>query len=628
MGMLALCTQTSCSSDDDPVITVGGATVFQAEPVVFEGVAGEQEAEIKFQAGGAWTAMLSVTTNWLEIGPTSGQAGQATIKVRPLSDNKGATSRSINLLVLVDGDPQTYTVKISQEAVTTSDLKISGDVNDGLMTLTADNTGNSFTGVLEITSSKKWNITPKGETAQWLTFQKDKEPQNGKETTVKLTVSAAYNRFTAPDMSGSFLLQAEGEAQPIEIKVAANSICKVYDHESITEGETERVTYELTEMIRKGTFQMLCYVESNIKWEIRNLPAWLQFTGEQTPTNMNADGTINPKRVHLALLLNPDYLSATKQEGDITLVNVRGEVLKTLHITFNGTSADYLYHNLSFPATDPYGNSFSFEARAEYIDPNNRDDYWKKIELPFEIQTARDYTSLEDAPFHMLLCQAQSGFAVKEEVHWASLHMGDPKKNMENDGIYTKEIYLKANDRPDADDQNGITVQGQERGAFLFIVPRNITFNDLFEPESSTLKQEYQESCTYILQKQDHQATYTLEFEGLPNKSEIHIPAEGSSTTYNVVGMTTNQIGYTLKRLFKPAGSDIWEERTPTTAQTKSIYIDYNTINDDELQSITLNVGENTTATERRFRFYFHAFRGNGYEDAIIFQFDIIQPAK
>lgn len=628
MGMLVLFAQSSCSSDDDPITTTEGTTIFNVEPIVFEGAAENQEAEIKFQAGGTWTAMLSATTNWLEITPTSGKAGEAVIKVKPISDNKGATSRSINIIVLVDGESQPYTVKVSQEAAANSDLQINGDINEGVMTLTADNTGSNFTGVLEITSSKKWDIITDDESGQWLSFQKDQEPQNGKETVVKLTVSVAYNRFTAPEMSGSFRLQAEGGSKPVEIQVKANSFCRIYTREDATEGETEQLEYELTEMIRKGTFQMLCYVESNIKWEVRNLPAWLQFAGEQAPTNMKADGTLNPRRSNLTLLLNPDYLSATKQEGDVTLVNTRGEVLKTIHIKFNGTSADYLYHNLFFPATDPYGNSFSFEARAEYIDPNNRNDYWKKMELPFTIQTALDYTSLEDAPYHLLLCKAQSGFAVKEEVHWASLRMGDPQKNMENDGIYTKELYLKANDRPDSDDQNGITVQGLERGAFLFIVPRNVTFNDLFEPESSTLKQEYLESCTYILQKQDHQATYTLEIEGLPNKSEVRIPADGSSTTYNVTSLTSNQIGYTLKRLFKPAGSDTWEERTPTSAQEQSIYIDFNTINDDELQSITLNVGANTTTNERRFRFYFHVFRGNGYEDVNIFQFDIIQAAK
>lgn len=628
MGILVLFVQSACSGEDEPITGTEGTTVFNVDPIVFDGTAGNQEAEIRFTAGGAWTAMLSATTSWLEITPTSGRAGEAIIKIKPLSDNKGATSRSINVIVLVDGADQTYDVRVSQNTVTASDLKIAGDVSEGIMTLTADNTGNTFAGTLEITSSKKWDILAEGESGNWLAFQKDKEPQNGKETTVKLTVSVDYKRFTAPDMAGSFYLKAEGEAQPVEIKIIANSVCRIYDHENTTEGETECLEYELTEMMSKGTFQMVCYVESNVKWEVKSLPVWLQYAGEQNITNMKADGTLPVKRFGLGFLLNPEYLSTTPQEGDIRLENIRGEVLKTIHIKFSGTGADYLSHNFNFPASDPYGNSFSFEAKAAYIDPDNRDDYWKKMELPFEIQTARDYTTLTDAPYHMLLCKSRSGFVVKEEVHWASLRLGDPDKNIEKDGIYTKEVYLRVNDRPDADDQNGITVAGQERGAFMFIVPRSVTFDDLFETDGTSLKEEYKEAGTYFQQKQDHQATYTLVFEGLTNKSEIQIPAKGTSITYKALEFTTNQIGYVMKRLFKPAGSDEWEERTPTSAQEQSIYIDFNTSGDDDLESITLNVGENKTSGERRFRFYFHAFRGDGYEDATILQFDIIQPAQ
>lgn len=628
MGMLVTFTQTACSSDDDPIVATNGVTEFNVEPVVFDGIAGNQEAEITFRAGGAWTAMLSVTTNWVEITPTSGRAGEAVIKVRPLADNTGITSRSINLLVLIDGESNPYTVKITQESAASSDLKISGDVSEGVMTLTADATGNNFTGVLEITSSKRWNITTTGETGQWLSFQKDQEPQNGKETTVKLTVSGAYNKFTAPSMEGSFSLQAEGEAVAVEIKVVANTVCNVYEKERMTAGETERTDYELVDTITSGTFLTTFYVESNVKWELTNIPEWIEVSGEQAPTNIKSDGQLNSMRVGIGLVLKAEYLSTTTRNASVNLVNIRGEVLKTINLTFGGAGTNYLSHDFSFPASDPTGNEFSFEARASYIDPDNRNDYWKKMELSFNIQTSQNYASMDEAPYHMLLCKSLNGSLIKEEVHWATLRLGDPANNTENNGIYSKEVYLRANDRPDADDRNGITEAGKVREAFMFIVPKNISFNDLFVEGSTSIKPEYAKAYSRFVQKQDHNATYTLAFDGLNDKDEIQIPAEGKSQTYNITNYTTEQMGYDLKRLFKAAGSDVWTEQLPTSAQQESIYITFNQDNNNGLSSITLNVGPNTTSQERRFRFYFHVFRGDGYENLNVFQFDIIQPAN
>lgn len=627
-GLFLVFAPTACSDDDDPVVNTGGISSFEVENVVIPGDIGSEEYTVTFRAGNDWTAMFGTTNNWLEMTPTKGRAGQNTIKLIPLSNNKGATVRKVQLYVLVDGEADPHIITITQESSAESDLKINGDVNEGVMTLKANSTGSDFEGVLEITSSRRWTATPEGMTGTWLSFKKDKEPQNGKETTVKLTVSARYNAFTAPEMQGAFVLTCEGTNEQVRIEVVAHSVCNIYENERLTEGETERTAYELVDTISPGTYQTTFYVEANVKWVIDEMPEWLEVAGGETATNMKTDGQLNSRRVGVGLALKSEYISVTPRTTTLKLYNDARLMLKEVEVSFPGTGSNYLSHNFSFPATDPLGNSFSFEARAEYIDPDNRNDYWKKMELPFTIQTSQNYTSIEDAPYHLVLCKSINGALVRQEVHWATLRLGDDTKSTESNGIFSKEVYLRANDRPDADDRNGITAAAEEREAFMFIVPKDVRFDDLFNGEGTGLKSEYAETFSRFVQKQDHNATYVLSFDGLTNKQELTVPATGTQQTFNILQATTEQMGVNLKRLFKPAGSDTWTEQKPTSAQEQTVFVEFNKGTDNRLSSMTLNVGPNTTGNERRFRFYFHMFRGDGYEDIYVFQFDIIQPAQ
>lgn len=621
VGLLTLFLQTACS-DDDENTTPQGTTLIETEPIVFGDAEEGREVEIKFQAGNSWNVSFP-TTEWLSVSPTSGNAGDASIKVKLLGNNKGASERSRDLLILVAGESTPYVIKISQEPSADNDVRVYGDINESLMTLQLDESGTNFVGTIRITSSKTWDIIPENNANQWLQFTKDQEPQDGKETTVNLTVTVPYSKFTSNIMQGSFLIQAKNSSEPVRIEVVAGVNCKVYERERKTDNETERTDYELVDTITRGTYQTIFYVESDIKWTLANVPEWLQTASTEVPTNMRPNGELNPARVGIGLLVNPDYISITPKEADVHLVDNSGSVLKTIHLRFAGTGNDYLQYDFSFPASDPLGNEFSFEARAEYIDPDNSNDYWKKVELPFHITTSQDYTDIDDAPYHLILCKGNNGTIVKEEVHWAALRMGDAGENTSSNGLNVKEVYLRVSDRPDADDLNGITSQGEMREAFVFIVPKNVTFNDLFENGTSSLKDEYG-IFSRIIQKPDHQADYHITFEGLNNMDEIQVPAEGCSTEYKVTSTSTPKINYTLKRLFKPANSDEWTEQQPTSAQSSSIYITFN----EDMESIVLNVGANTGTSERRFRFYLQAFRGDGYDDIKIFQFDIIQPSK
>ena len=67
----------------------------------------------------------------------------------------------------------------------------------------------------------------------------------------------------------------------------------------------------------------------------------------------------------------------------------------------------------------------------------------------------------------------------------------------------------------------------------------------------------------------------------------------------------------------------------PTTAQSNSIYIDYETVSGSDVpSSLIVVMGANTTSAERRFRFYINAFRGDGYDDKQVLTFDLVQQPK
>ena len=614
---------TSCAEDNSSIEETKGTTIFEVEPITFEGIAEGQEAEIHFIAGAPWTATFTSSNNWLSASPTHGKEGEATIRITPYSDNKSSSARSAELMVLVDGEDMPFTVRITQLSAAESDLVVEGDIDNGVMTLKADNSGNKFIGTLQITSSSKWNISTDN-THNWLSFSMDKEPQDGKETIVNLTVTADYQNFTQSNMLGSFKLQVPGTS-PINVQVKADAYCQVYDTDTKSENEVERLSYEMTDTLQTGIYQMTFYVESNIVWELKNLPEWIELASENTEiSNRREDGTIQTHQ-GIGLIVKDEYLSAESRQDVIYLTDMRGEILKSIEISFTGISGNFLQHDFAFPSYDPLGNDFSFEAKASYIDTENKNDYWKKMELSFNVKTSINYSTIEDAPYHLIMCNSKNGRVLKEEVHWASLHMGDVSNQTESNGIFTKEIYLKANDRGDDDDQNGLTNPASVREAFIFIVPKNVTFEDLFNTGDATLKEEYAESFSHIMQKQDHEITYEFALEGLENGGVLYFPSEGGTLEFNVLKVTSEQLTPKLIRLWYNQSTGQWEEKEASSAQTNAITIEYiRSEETDELEKLILNVGPNMVTTTRGFRFNINVFRGDGYSETQVFTFDIM----
>lgn len=615
----------ACSEDNNDIVTIPVKTEISTEDIVFCGDASNQQMQIQFKAGAAWTAMLTTSNDWIEITPTHGKAGESTIIITLTKENKSSFTRNAELLVLVDGTSAPYRIKISQESSPENDIKISGEIQNGVMILHTDKSGSNLIGTIKVESSQSWDILPVEDNNNWLKFSKKEETTEGNNKVTYLTVIASYDKFTSSTMSGSFLIGNAG-AEPTEIKVEATAFCYIFQEEHAHDAEKERIEYEFKDTLISGKYQITFYVESNMKWELKEVPEWMEIASG-IATNQKDNGELQTKRVGVGLLIKENALSTEAQEAVIAIRNNRGSILKEVLVKFAGLRSDYLEHDFNFPSYDPLGNDFSFEAKASYINPDNRDDWWKKVEIPFNIKTAANYESIEGAPYHLIMCESVNGIIARKEVHWATLRMGDSSNDQENKGIYTKEIYITANDRGDEDDQKGITSQTLMREAFIFIVPKGITFDNLFEGDSELLKAEYADKFSRISQKNDHNASYTLLIEGLQNGSSIEIPASGIVQPYKILQTSTLQLDYELKRLFFNNSLGEWTEQLPTSAQSNSILLEFKEISKNQYNLI-LNVGANTTGKERRFRFYISAYVGDGHENVDLFNFEIIQAAN
>lgn len=527
---LAAVTLFSSCSKDEPTIILSPDELFNAKEIVFEGLAGNQSHTIEFESPKAWTAEIHSIGSWLKADVQYGEAGHSTITISPRSDNFGVTAREAELEIYIDGY-EAYSIKVYQESAATGDIKVNGHIDAGIMTLTANDTGTEFEDTIWVKSSKKWTLTAEDAT-QVLSFDTDGEPQNGNETDIRIIVKAQYSKFTSPSYEGKFYIQtAEGTAVPITVKALAKA--GIYSTEKHRQDESECASLNFVDTIKTGVFTTEFYVESNIRWTLGELPDWVESAatwGEEGTevTNVLSSGKINPKRQHVSLRVKAEKVSTEGQTGTVSILDMRGETLKKVSVTFAGVGSSFLTYDLTLPSEAPNGNPWGFEAKASMA---SETDIWKAVSRSFNVTTSANYSSIADAPYHLLLVRADNGIARKEEVHWARLEMGSSTSY--SNGLYTKEMVLHVNDRGDADDQKGTTQETYWRHAIALIVPTSVKFDNLWD-SNGKLKTAYANDTRLLAQKNNPDAKYEFAFEEIEDGGTMDIPAEGGSMTLKV----------------------------------------------------------------------------------------------
>lgn len=611
----------SCSEKDVPTVLTPD-DLFTVTEVRFEGIAGEQSHAIEFEAPEAWTSEVHCLGSWLKADAYRGDKGKAVINISPKSDNFGVTAREATLEIYIDG-MEAYTVKVYQESASTGDIQVGGHVDNGVMTLLGNDTGTEFSDTIYVTSTKRWTLKADADVAQVLSFETDGESMNGTETTVRVIVKAAYNKFAASAYEGKFYIQTdEGTAVPLSVKAMAR--VAVFDMEKPMQNEAERVSFQLVDTIKTGTYMTSVFVESNIRWTLGNMPEWIESTADKgSITNVSSSGKLVTGRKHLTFYLKKSELSRDGKTGVIELLDVRGEVVKKINVTYAGVGSNYVMGNLAFRGEDPMGNPWGFEANSKYIDPNNEADYWKEVSHDFDVVTSASYSSVSDAPFHLLLVKAEGGMPRKQEVHWAELDMPQGAFSRTGD-LYSHKMTIRVSNRGDADDQKGITNATEWRYAFVYIVPTDVTFADLWD--GNQLKAKYADDMLIMAQKNDPAANYTFAFREVQNGGTVTAPAAGGAVTLNVVPGSFSQCDMKMQLEGK--------DGTWTTIGSDICAMDY-TRKGEELSTVTFTLSENkkvtnpfthqTTSAPRHIRVTIIAFLGDNEGEKTIFEFYIDQ---
>lgn len=629
-AVVTLLAMASCSKDNETELPPMNPDFITTTEVTFEGLAEDQENTIRFTSPAAWTAEVHSTASWLKADRTSGGAGEAVITLSPRTDNFGLTSREATLEIFIDGYTA-YVVKVYQKSAATGDIQVSGHIDNGVMTLKGDATGTSFRDTIYVTSTRQWTLAADAENISTLTFLTGAEQQNGNEKTVMVIVTADYSKFTTSSFEGKFLIRTgDGNAVPITVKAQAET--SVYDSERQMQGEQERLTYQLVDSTQHGVYATRFYVESNVRWSIKDKPSWIETSADwsgdasSAPSNLQKDGTITVGRRLVALRVKDSAVSADGKTGDVNIVDARGTVLKTLHLIFAGAGSNFIQHTLSFPTDDNHGNPFAFEANEATVDNTSTDDNRRQIARPFNVRTFVDYSSIADAPYHLILIDATNGIAHKKEVHWAHLKMGDPSHNTVGaNGMRTKQIILEANNRGDADDKNGLTKPSEIRRAFVFLVPRSVTFESMWN-EYDVLKPEYADQLVLLSQKNDPNADYKFGFDDLADGSLINVPAAGGAYTYHVTEGSYAKCQFLVE---KKNSDGTWSRD-----MDNSCNITFTTNDNDEPVTVTFSFSKNQYVEDifgdlygepRDLRISVMAFRDDELEEKQVFQFFVHQ---
>lgn len=595
---------TSCGGSDGstdlPDPTPG--KIFPAS-VEINGIEGSEHT-LTFNAPAAWTAELHQSSKWLEAKPMQGGAGENTITLTAKSDNMGVFSRKATVVINIDGY-KAYNIEVEQKSATTGDIKVEGHVNEnGEMSLISDRKGTMFSDTIYVTSEKQWSLEVDAASQNVLSFEK-KEVETNK---TQVIVTADYAKFTETYFAGKFYIKTtDGNKYPVSVN--AQSSVAVYDTKAHLQNERERTSYNLVDTIQRGVFQTTFYVDANVRWTINNTLDWVEVS-EASKSNIKTDGTINKDRQIVTLKVKAEKLSKEGKSGNIKLVDDRGKELKVIDLIFTGAGAGYIDYKLSWPASDTSGNPWAFEAHksTEQADgPINR----RRISMDFTATTAEDYSSIEAAPFHLIMVDGTNGIAHKKECHWASLKMGDAAESKTTDaGMYQKQLIIVANERGDADDKNKVTDATLERFAFIYLVPNDVKFNDLWNSDG-TLKDAYKDDLTLISQKNDPFADYKFAFTGLAEGAHFDVAPAGESKTFNVAAGSYTKGGFVFA--LKNSSGDWVNTKDCTTSFTTDAAGNVTTV------TVTFPKNEKKTGfggvsvgADRTFRIQFSAFIADG----------------
>ena len=619
----------ACTRPAEEESLLPSESMFNVTGNSFNGVASDQTIVVEFNAPAVWTAQVLSVSSWLKADLLHGQPGHAAITLAPRSDNFGTTSRTATLLVQIDGY-ESYSLDVVQQTASTDQISIRSKADeDGTITLKASLNGTEFSDTVWITSNTVWSLDADSQMDGILSFSHDSDPVNGVETTVPVVIRAAYSRFPSSSVEGAFYVKtADGKA--VSQKFRAGAEVSVHQSPNRQKDPDERVSFELTDTTQAGVFAAGFYVDSNVRWHLADIPDWIETAQDWGAdavdvNNILPNGNVNQSRQFVALRVRQSSLGLSGRAESLTIRDERGQILKTVYLLFAGVGVDYLNSSLAFPAEDPYGNPWGFEAFRRNVS-DSPETFWKQIDREFSVTTSRPFSTVADAPFHLMLVRADNGIPRRQQMHWAHVEMAGPASESAG-GLYVTSLRIVANDRGDEDDMSGLTDPTLWRSAFVFLVPVSVSFDDMWNPDG-TLRERYSENMTLMSQKNDPDAAYFFGFNQVSNGDTVSVSAAGQSLDYDITAGSYTRCDLVIQ---SSSQDGTWHDVSQGVCSV-SIKTTQDDIPEKIIFSIAPNNGERNPFTgqvvgsDRLLRIEIYAFIGDDADRKLLFTFYVAQP--
>lgn len=469
--LLTSLSMASCSNDDKENIL--------PSKVEFTDFTVEQTGgtiTLDFVAGSNWTASLSATS-WIQLDATTRSGGAGTGKLKlEWSENTGVTERKSTLLLQIGNEP-TYRVEVMQYPDQPV-IVVSKSLLNLVVSPMAGGGRGLFTDTVTVNSNVRWSVEG---LPNWLSVDADGEPAEGRQTSVKLVLTADQTKFNNAEMVASFkLVRVTNSSLESVLEAKAISLIEAFST-SNTAQEIATVVMAPSEA-SQGRYTADFMVKSNSEWVLSNLPSWA------------ASNVLDNKEEYAATLLTEKTVRLFMQEGSLdtdrlsqklTLTNSTTGATKEVELVFPGTGNDYFEVALFFRP--------DFEFSASRYDGNWMPLPGATLEHPFSITTA-PYTNPNDAPYAVYFVKMENGWTFAEEATWLGYEpfVGRSARSP----LATKEYDLYVNDRRMGFDAD----PSKNREALMVVVPSSVKFEDLFQAGTEDLKPEIEEKAYRIIQ--------------------------------------------------------------------------------------------------------------------------------
>ncbi|MGL5228554.1 MAG: BACON domain-containing protein [Bacteroidales bacterium] len=460
---------------------------------------------ISFYAADAWTASLS-TTSWIKIDPTTraGEAGDSKVIIE-WDKNTNIKERVADLTIAVKGENP---VKIRLIQFPESPMLTVDKQELNLVVKPAAGNGKGlFVDTISVKSNIKWAIK---NIPAWIEYSTvgDKEPQEGVSTDIQLIISANPAKFDQTVMSATIQLGQKDNADlDVALQISAETSIK-----AIGANNAEISSLQLEYSSGTGNQYAASFnLVSNTSWKLAECPQWLQPSKTDNAQEYAASLNTNIK---FWFHVQTADLDTEALKGNVVFVNEKTKTSLSLEVVFPGTGMNYFENNIMLNPDAPF--------KASQYDEN-----WTPIpgatSVDFDMYTAVDYASLNEAPFTVHFVSSNYGIALNKPATWADVEIAQEFKTGKSP-LVSKKLTLFVHDRNDME-MNPY----EKRFAYMIVTPKNVTFDDLFD-QAGKLKAEYENVAKLFGQEGKARPPFNSE---IPD--EVQFTAKGGEFKYMII---------------------------------------------------------------------------------------------